>query len=239
MSEDEAQTATKEKAALAASKPELPVYRPKETRKEKGFSTGTGFFVTSGGHIVTNYHVIEEAKVVYAVYKGIRFEAKQLRTDRSSDVALLKIDVTSRPLPVSSASRAQKGEDVFTLGFPLISIQGQELKASFGRVNALTGIKDDFRFLQIDVPIQPGNSGGPLINARGKVIGIVTATLDALVALRSSGSLPQNVNYAVKADYIAPLVADIISLDNDSGTERRMNELVVSAEESVVLIISE
>lgn len=239
MSEDEAQTATKEKAALAASKPELPVYRPKETRREKGFSTGTGFFVTSGGHIVTNYHVIEEAKVVYAVYKGVRFEAKHLRTDRSSDVALLKIDVTSRPLPVSSASRAQKGEDVFTLGFPLISIQGQELKASFGRVNALTGIKDDFRFLQIDVPIQPGNSGGPLINARGKVIGIVTATLDALVALRSSGSLPQNVNYAVKADYITPLVADIISLDSDSGTARRMNELVASAEESVVLIISE
>ncbi len=71
-------------------------------------------------------------------------------------------------------------------------------------MNALSGIKGDVRFFQVDIPVQLGNSGGPLINQRGEVIGIVTATLDEFVALAQSGSLPQNVNYAVKSTYVWP-----------------------------------
>ena len=84
------------------------------------------------------------------------------------------------------------------LGYPLVQIQGQALKASFGHVNALSGVKDDPRFLQIDVPVQPGNSGGPLVNEKGDLVGVVTATLDQIVTLKETGVLPQNVNYAVK-----------------------------------------
>jgi len=103
------------------------------------------------------------------------------------------------------------------LGYPLITIQGQEQKATFGKVNALSGIQDDIRFLQIDVPIQPSNSGGPLIDRKVRVIGVTNATLDVLNTLKESGSLPQNVNYAVKSDYIILL---IITYTKDLNNKR-------------------
>lgn len=95
-----------------------------------------------------------------------------------------------------------KGEDVFTVGFPLIDLQGQAPKATFGRVNALSGPRDDADFVQIDVPTQPGISGGPLLDPSGRVVGVVTATLDQAVAMRLAGTFAQNVNYAIQPDIL-------------------------------------
>ncbi len=107
---------------------------------------------------------------------------------RDNDVALLRVEgfITSS-LPVRPTTELRKGDDVIALGYPLVSIQGQEQKATFGRVNALSGATGDDRFLQIDAPIQPGNSGGPLLDAHGNVIGIVTATLNQLETFRAAG----------------------------------------------------
>ena len=90
-----------------------------------------------------------------------------------------------RCLSVASSRDLLKAQDVFTLGYPLITLTGQEQKASFGRVNALSGIQGDIRFLQIDVPVQPGNSGGPLLSRDGRVVGVVTATLNQLIPLKT------------------------------------------------------
>ena len=89
----------------AATKPEPPVYKPKETRKKKGFSTGTGFFVTSAGHLVTNYHVIEDAKSVAVSIKGKLTEAALLKSDPANDLTLLKVETTSNPIPIPSQTR--------------------------------------------------------------------------------------------------------------------------------------
>ncbi len=169
-----------------------------------------------------------------------RAGARLVKSDPAHDVALLKIDAQTQPVAIGQA-RVEKGEEVFTLGYPLVAIQGQEAKATFGRVNALSGVKDDVRFLQVDVPIQPGNSGGPLINGEGLVIGVMTATLDQLQALRQSGALPQNVNYAVKIDYVIPLLRSQFGEDwkmPDVPSSRRIPELVREAERSVVLVIA-
>ena len=136
-------------------------------------------------------------------------EAALLKSDPANDLALLKVETTSSPIPIPSQTRMARADEVFTLGYPDITIQGQTRKATFGRINALSGIKDDVRFFQVDVPIQPGNSGGPLINDKGEVLGIVTMTLDAIVSLIAKGSLPQNVNYAVKSDYLVPLLRGV------------------------------
>lgn len=226
--------------AATTSKPELPVYEPKKTRAEKGFSTGTAFYVSRNGHLVTNWHVIDgaESLLVLGSDGGAR-EAVLVSSDPSNDVALIKVDGTAVPLPVSNDGQLEKGEEVFTLGYPLVQLQGQEQKATFGRVNSLSGLQGDIRFVQIDVPIQPGNSGGPLVNRRGEVVGVVTATLDQLVALQTAGSLPQNVNYAVKSDYVVPLlrmhgVAPLLS----HGQPGDIPELIRRAEDSVALLIA-
>jgi S1-C subfamily serine protease len=173
----------------------------------KSAASGTGFFVSEDGYIVSNHHVISDATEV-EVYDstGQKFSAKVISSDISNDVALLKIESKSTPLAISQTANVKKGNEIFTLGYPVVGIQGQEQKATFGRVNALSGVQGDIRYFQIDVPIQPGNSGGPLISEDGSVIAIVTASLNQINTLKATGALPQNVNYAVKSEYFIPLL---------------------------------
>lgn len=227
--------------ALKASKANLPdlppAYRPKETRKEKGYATGTGFFISRTGHLITNFHVIEDSQdISITLQSGETLKAKVLKTDPANDVALLKVDMSSEPMKLSDKS--EKGDQVMTIGYPLISTQGKESKVTFGNINALSGVQGDVRFLQIDVPIQPGNSGGPLINDQGEVIGIVTATLNAINELKRSGALPQNVNYAVKSDYVVPLIKGINLPDNSSAVPVKRKEIIEKGNKAVVLVIA-
>ena len=101
----------------------------------------------------------------------------------------------------------------------------------------MSGLQDDTRLMQIDVPIQPGNSGGPLINSKGQVIGIVTATLDSIVALYKSGVLPQNVNFAVKSNYVLSVI-DKITLAEASGNEKKFSEWVKLYKDSVKMVVA-
>ena len=97
------------------------------------------------------------------------------------------------------------GDKVFTIGYPAHWVMGQNPKYTEGVINALSGIRDDPKVFQISVQIQPGNSGGPLFNQSGEVIGITQASLDPQLATESIGALPQNVNYAIKSSYIKKL----------------------------------
>jgi S1-C subfamily serine protease len=244
MTEVEAKAYIEKELKIATAKPDLPpVYKPKETRKEKGFNTGTGFFVSTDGYLITNYHVIEDSKKILVLTTDNKeFDAQVINGDPANDVALLKISGETKPLFFVDQNRTSKGEDVFTLGYPLIEIQGQEQKATFGRVNSLSGIAGDIRFIQIDVPVQPGNSGGPLINMNGQVIGVVTATLDQFIALKASGTLPQNVNYALKCDYVVPLLNHYLLekpiMKIVSEESKKVTDLIKLVEPSVVLIIA-
>jgi S1-C subfamily serine protease len=221
--------------AAQSAKETLPVYRPQEVRKEKGFATGTAFAVAKG-RLVTNYHVIDGAQDVALMRDGVAIPARVVARDPANDIAILEADVDVPPLPVRGAANAERGEDVMTLGYPLVTLQGQAQKASFGRINALSGLQDDACYLQIDVPIQPGNSGGPLISRTGEVIGIVSATINQVGVLRSSGAIAQNVNYAVKADYILPLIGSPTVPAKISSME--FPEVVRRAEKSVFLVVA-
>ncbi len=252
MTDVEAQMYIERLVILTSNLPPVPpVYRPKETRKEKGFSTGTGFFVTANGHIITNYHVIDGSDQLFVITKnGTKMRARYLKGDPSNDVAILKVDYASKPLPVLKENRLSVGDDVFTLGYPLIERQGQEQKVTFGHINALSGftskdrndINGDIRFIQIDVPVQPGNSGGPLLNDSGQVSGVVTATLDELSTMKDHGHLPQNVNYAVKSDYLVPLIRTQLGESWNSApisTNRIAKaDVIKNTMDSVVLIVA-
>jgi S1-C subfamily serine protease len=223
---------------VLAKKKDLRNVEADKDGREHGFNTGSGFFISGDGYFVTNYHVIDGSENVVAVVNGKELPATLVRSDRSRDIVVLKVDARTPWLPIEQTRQVSRGEDVFTLGYPFIAVQGQHQKASFGRVNALSGIKDNERYMQIDVPIQPGNSGGPLINERGNVIGVITSTLDSMATLRRMGAIPQNVNYALKADYLMPLIEEIPRPARNAHDARSVKDLVSASESAVVLVIA-
>ena len=172
-------------------------------------SSGTGFFISPDGLLVTNHHVIEGAKEVQVqMPNGQMRLASPLVVDRANDLAIVQVqDVQRHPhLLLRHSSMMVRGSDVFTVGFPLVSIQGAEPKVTHGIVSSLTGFFDDPTMFQISVPLQAGNSGGPLVGMDGSVVGVVTSKLDAVKVQRATGDLPQNVSYAIKSAYLLELL---------------------------------
>lgn len=181
---------------------------PKLT-KESLSSSGTGFAVSGAGHIVTNAHVIEGAKSIKVRIGEEMTEAKVIATDAPNDLAILKVAAATTPLRISDTTTPKIGDEITVGGFPNPDIQGTSLKLTRGVISGMKGIKDDIRHFQIDAAVQPGNSGGPLLSATGDVVGVVNARLnDSAVAL-ATGALPQNVNYAIKVDYLLPLLRSV------------------------------
>lgn len=200
----------------------------------RGGGSGTGFLISADGLIVTNHHVIDGANTIEVHQGPVIYRASIIARDAANDLAVLKTEMKGTPLRLASARAIARGDEVLTLGYPLPEEQGEMQKATFGRINATSGFQDDARYLQIDVPIQPGNSGGPLLNKRGEVIGIVSATLTG----GDARAVPQNVNYAVKVDYLTPLLPSSAALAISSPQEAELTALVGMVENSVVRIVS-
>lgn len=171
--------------------------------------SGTGFALKDG-YIVTNYHVIEGANSI--TVQGIKgnfntsYNVVIIGADKNNDLALLKISSPSftsfGTIPYSiSAGTSEVGEDIYVLGYPLTSTMGDEIKLTTGIISSKTGFQGDVALYQISAPIQPGNSGGPLFDKKGNVIGIVSA--------KHSGA--ENVGYAIKTTYLRNLIESCAS----------------------------
>ena len=170
--------------------------------------TGTGFALTNN-YVVTNYHVVEDAKSINI--QGIngnftnKYSATVVATDKYNDLALLKVNgasISSMSIPYSVKTfTSEVGEEVFVMGYPLTSTMGDEIKLTTGIISSKTGFQGDVSQYQISAPIQPGNSGGPLFDSQGNVIGIVSA--------KHRGA--ENVGYAIKASYLRNLMESAVS----------------------------
>ena len=110
------------------------------------------------------------------------------------------------PYSLKSSAKVKLGEKVFTLGFPLGSVLGKSIKLSEGTISALSGIQDNATLYQISNPLQPGNSGGPLFSNDGCLCGIVVSGLNAKTFYEYLDIIPQNVNFAIKSDYLLTLI---------------------------------
>lgn len=205
------------------------------------YSTGTGFFVSSNGHLLTNNHVVQAATdIVVITERGQRHQAQLVASDPEHDLALLKIPGSTTPVNVATASAVRRGDEVFTLGYPLTAIQGVRQKATFGRVTALTGMADDSRFLQVDLAVQPGNSGGPLFDATGNVIGVITATLDQMAVLEATGRIPENIGYCLTADALKQFLSRSRLTTARQPTRRgSLSDVIMHVEDSVVRIVAQ
>ncbi len=213
-----------------------------ESVRNKSSSSGTGFFLSENGYIATNFHVVAGAKKILVRTANGEMGAVIVLSDQINDVAVIKAPVLGKPLSIGDVPTAVAGTPVYTVGFPNPVVQGFEPKLTKGDINSTTGLKDDPRMFQISVPVQPGNSGGPLLNERGAVIGLITAQLNSVNALVTSGVLPQNVNYALKANYLKPLIEsnkELREAVDGSKSKREEVRSMESAMESVLLILVE
>lgn len=189
--------------------------------------SGTGFALNRG-YIVTNYHVVEDAKsIVVCGINGdfnVSFVAEVVATDKVNDIAIIKIN-DSRfkgfgSLPYSiKMQMAEVGDDIFVLGYPLTQTMGDEIKLTNGIISSRTGFEGDASLYQMSAPIQPGNSGGPMFDSKGNVIGIVCA--------HHKGA--ENVGYAIKTSYLKNL-AETSSLTNIFPTINTIFSLPLSGQ---------
>ena len=166
--------------------------KPK-TKIEK--SSGTGF-VVSPNHIVTNVHVVEGCDVL----KVNGELANILVMDTTNDLAMLNVRLNSG-VATLRASNVRQGDEINAVGYPLYGLLASGAQITSGNVSALAGMQNDSRFIQISAPVQPGNSGGPLVDVSGNVVGVIVSKLNAISIAKINGDIPQNINFA-----ISPLV---------------------------------
>lgn len=168
---------------------------------------GTGFAISPKGYLVTCHHVVRNAdRIIVHTPSGI-LPAQIVALDPHNDIAVLKVEGwKGRFLGIGVSADVTHGSAVLAAGFPDPTILGRNPKVSKGNINALSGVLDDPRYLQMSAPVQPGNSGGPLISASGHVVGIVAAGLNSVDRMAQSGYVPQSVNFAIKTDLVYPLL---------------------------------
>jgi len=167
--------------------------------------TGTGVAISSDGHIITNYHIIENASNIKI--KGVKgsfyktYSAKVVLSDRNNDLAILKINdynfTSLGTIPYTiKAQSSNVGEDIFILGYPLTATMGEEIKLTNGIISSKSGFQGDITSYQMTAPIQPGNSGAPMFDQNGNIVGIINA--------KHFGA--ENAGYAIKVNYLLNLI---------------------------------
>ncbi len=198
-------------------------------------STGTGFFVNNS-IVLTNHHVVKDCKNIEIIHKNYSAKAAKIADDSRNDLAILK---ASKENPNSLRFRAGKGirigEEIIVLGYPLGKLLGSNIKLTTGDISSLNGLVDDTTNLQITAPIQPGNSGGPLLDLDGNVVGVIYSRLD----VSSSGISTQNINFAIKS-YIAQVFLDTNDIDykvNPSRDKRDVADIVDESKDSIIQVV--
>jgi len=173
---------------------------------------GTGFLIGDDGFILTCAHVLGEEKTATVTLNGNRYFADVVKADKDADLALLKTRDKPNPAVTSLSFRSvnkdyHMGEDVFTIGYPLSSLLGNSARMTKGLLSATTGLRDDPKQVQVSAEIQPGNSGGPLLDKDGQIIGVIQQTINPFaVAQATGGALPQNINFSIKHSHVLDFV---------------------------------
>jgi S1-C subfamily serine protease len=211
-----------------------------ESTSNEWSASGSGFFIDKNGYIATNYHVIEDASEIEVDFiqnnEKKSFKAKVISSDKQNDLAIIKIDDAKfKPylkLPYSIKTIIKDvGSNVFTLGYPMaLTLMGEEVKFTDGKISSKTGFQGDITTYQISVPVQPGNSGGPLFDYDGNIIGVVNAKIMAA----------DNVSYAIKLTYLKNLIdviPDKLILPNDiTISQKTLTDKIKILSNYVVLI---
>lgn len=199
----------KPKPTIVEPEPESTIAEPEpeptiaESKPREIKSTGSGFFINEMAYLLTNYHVVDECTELETVILGRSIPLYVIGVDPKNDLAILKADNPVKNHAYFREGRGVKaGEDIAVVGYPLSGLLSSGPTVTFGNVNSLRGLLDDASQIQIQAPIQPGNSGGPLLDDRGLVVGVVVSSLSDTYLLKNAGTVPQNINFAINGLFV-------------------------------------
>jgi S1-C subfamily serine protease len=217
-------------APVVASRevPTQPSSRASDKQPEKSdvVSTGSGFVVDHKGHVVTNAHVAKGCSSIGIIdQQGNKIAATTIKVSEFSDLALLHSDELKDSASVSfrGGEPVKLGESVVVFGFPLTGTLSDQGNLTVGNLAALSGLRDDPGMLQISAPVQPGNSGGPVLDSRGRLMGVVVAKLNAIAVANVTDDIPQNVNFAIKSSVLENfLQASAIEYETDGQATKEL-----------------
>jgi S1-C subfamily serine protease len=202
---------------------------------------GTGFVVSQNGHVVTNHHVIDGC--VGDIHGNLSGEAQlSLRivsTDETNDLALLQGPADSLKGVASIRDKAiRSGDTVIAIGYPFHGLLTSDFTVTTGIVSSLSGLLNDTRFLQISAAVQPGNSGGPLLDSKGQVVGMVAAKINALKFANATGDIPENINFAIKPGALRDFLDNsaVPYRTSDSASDLGTADIAKSAREFTLLV---
>jgi S1-C subfamily serine protease len=230
---------------------------PQEQTPQSG--TGSGFFVSKMGHVITNAHVVKGCKkITIGDNANKQVPAELINIDRSNDLALLKLSTLEMAsaesksliqklniavVPLSSkgllrSEDVKLGEKVLVAGYPFGELFSNTIKVTSGIVSATRGAGDDTGQFQLDAAVQPGNSGGPVYDSSGNIVGVVVAQLDKLKMAKAIGSMPENVNFGIKASTVKQfLISSGLPSKKAEQTEEKPTEQLAEIAKNQALMV--
>lgn len=227
-------TTSEPPAADAPAKPAKPAKPPNKS--------GTGFVVSSNGHIVTNHHVVDGC--IGDIQGNLSGEAqlplRLVSSDETNDLALLQGPATTfKDFATIREKAIRPGDAVVAIGYPFHGLLTSDFTVTTGIVSSLSGLLNDTRFLQISAAVQPGNSGGPLLDNKGQVVGMVAAKINALKFAKATGDIPENINFAIKTGAIRDFLDNsVVPYQTGDGKSDSNTSDVARAARSYTLLIS-
>ena len=228
--------APKEKAPTINNNKKSPqeTKRPSDNVKA---GSGTGFFVTNSGHIISNNHVVDQCNVVNAYYKGDAKPLKILAIDRKNDLVILKAELRPDDIFPVAKEDAILLEEIYVAGFPFGKSISGSIKVTKGVVSSLSGLGNNYSNLQIDASLQPGNSGGPIVNKKGNVVGVAVAKLDYKKVIEAFNTIPENTNFGVKSSTLNQFLnANKVSSSSPKGSEMSIRDIGEKIEKATVYL---
>ncbi|MBR0894538.1 trypsin-like peptidase domain-containing protein [Bradyrhizobium tropiciagri] len=209
--------------------------------KQARSGTGTGFVVSDGGHVVTNHHVVDGCSEITGNLSGAAaVKLRLVSDDETNDLALLQAPSPFKDVASIRQNAIQVGNGVVAIGYPYHGLLTSDFTVTTGIVSSLSGILNDTRHLQISAAVQPGNSGGPLFDLGGAVVGVVASKLDAVRMARATGSIPENINFAIKTgalrDFLDNSAVMYRTAEWRDGTKKETSDIAKNARGYTLLI---
>ena len=204
--------------------PSLPVVKvPSESDEIISASSGSGFAVSADGYVITNNHVIEGCQKVVVHIKGAEIPVTVVTYDPQNDLALLKGNFRPSTVFPLTNNRPELLQDVYVAGFPFGNKVSTSVKVTKGIISSLTGIGNNFSNIQIDAALQSGNSGGPILDDLGNVVGVAVSKLDAKYMFDNFGSIPENTNFGIKSNVVKSIM-DSNRVDSPSANRSTISK---------------
>ena len=202
---------------------------PQELKSIQVSSSGTCFIINDEGIVLTNAHVVGNNKEMKVTLKGEDYKAKLIATDYANDLAILKTDLTNMKHFCFALKDSPRLDEITALGFGFGKSFSSDVKATRGIVSSLAGIANNYSQFQIDASIQVGNSGGPILNKNSCIVGVAVAKLDTEAAYKESGTIAENVNFAIKISTVKQFLDsnDInYDLETNANDEININKVI-------------